>query len=154
MGMNDMLRKMAVLLERRQDALFSYDVGQQKKYIANAMILVEKRNTESLAEGMKTALEKNWNKEEIRNYSRNFSIENMATLYLESYKEKLIGGGYAEKNELGDFLWCCKKLNKQILFCVGNISENKNQIALIEALYKNQNNDLIAIILKQWRSSM
>jgi hypothetical protein len=114
-------------------------------YEANAMILVEKRNTESLAEGMKTALEKKWNKEGIRNYSRNFSIENMATLYLESYKEKLIGG-YAEKNELGDFLWCCKKLNKQILFCVGNISENKNQIALIEALYKNQNNDLIAII--------
>ncbi|MCC2178183.1 glycosyltransferase [Blautia sp. AM22-22LB] len=115
-------------------------------YEANAMILVEKRNTESLAEGMKTALEKKWNKEEIRNYSRNFSIENMAALYLESYKEKLIGGGYAEKNELGDFLWCCKKLNKQILFCVGNISENKNQIALIEALYENKNNDLIAII--------
>ena len=115
-------------------------------YEANAMILVEKRNTESLAEGMKTALGKKWNKEEIRNYSRNFSIENMAALYLESYKEKLIGGGYAEKNELGDFLWCCKKLNKQILFCVGNISENKNQIALIEALYENKNNDLIAII--------
>lgn len=115
-------------------------------YEANAMILVEKRNTESLAEGMKTALEKKWNKEEIRNYSRNFSIENMAALYLESYKEKLMGGGYAEKNELGDFLWCCKKLNKQILFCVGNISENKNQIALIEALYENKNNDLIAII--------
>ena len=115
-------------------------------YEANAMILVEKRNTESLAEGMKTALEKKWNKEEIRNYSRNFTIENMAALYLESYKEKLIGGGYAEKNELGDFLWCCKKLNKQILFCVGNISENKNQIALIEALYENKNNDLIAII--------
>lgn len=54
--------------------------------------------------------------------------------------------GYAAKNELGDFLWCCKKLNKQILFCIGNISENKNQIALIEALYKNKNNDLIAII--------
>ena len=34
MGMNDMLRKMAVLLERRQDALFSYDVNKQKKYIA------------------------------------------------------------------------------------------------------------------------
>ena len=34
MGMNDMLRKMAVLLERRQDALFSYDVSKQKKYIA------------------------------------------------------------------------------------------------------------------------
>lgn len=115
-------------------------------YEANAMILVEKRNTESLAEGMKTALEKKWNKEEIRNYSRNFSIENMTALYLESYKEKLMGGGYAEKNELGDFLWCCKKLNKQILFCVGNISENKNQIALIEALYENKNNDLIAII--------
>ena len=34
MGLNDMLRKMAVLLERRQDALFSYDVSKQKKYIA------------------------------------------------------------------------------------------------------------------------
>ena len=34
MGMNDMMRKMAVLLERRQDALFSYDVSKQKKYIA------------------------------------------------------------------------------------------------------------------------
>lgn len=66
-------------------------------YEANAMILVEKRNTESLAEGMKTALGKKWNKEEIRNYSRNFSIENMAALYLESYKEKLIGGGTPKK---------------------------------------------------------
>ena len=34
MGMNDMMRKMAVLLERRQDALFSYGVSKQKKYIA------------------------------------------------------------------------------------------------------------------------
>ena len=34
MGMNDMLRKMAVLLERKQDALFSYDVRKQKEYIA------------------------------------------------------------------------------------------------------------------------
>ena len=34
MGMNDMLRKMAVLLERRQDAIFSYDVSKQKEYIA------------------------------------------------------------------------------------------------------------------------
>lgn len=33
MSMNDMLRKMAVLLERRQDALFSYDVDKQIKYI-------------------------------------------------------------------------------------------------------------------------
>ena len=33
MSMNDMLRKMAVLLERRQDALFSYDVDKQRKYI-------------------------------------------------------------------------------------------------------------------------
>ncbi len=34
MSMNDMLRKMAVRLERKQDALFSYDVEKQKKYIA------------------------------------------------------------------------------------------------------------------------
>ena len=33
MSMNDMLRKMAVLLERRQDALFSYDVDKQREYI-------------------------------------------------------------------------------------------------------------------------
>ena len=35
MSMNDMLRKMAVLLERRQDALFSYDVDKQREYIEN-----------------------------------------------------------------------------------------------------------------------
>lgn len=34
MSMNDILRKMAVLLERRRNALFSYDVSKQKKYIA------------------------------------------------------------------------------------------------------------------------
>lgn len=55
-------------------------------------------------------------------------------------------GGYAERNDLDTFLWCCKKLNKQIIFCIGNISENKNQIALIEALHENKNSDLIAII--------
>lgn len=33
MSMNDILRKMAFLLERRQDALFSYDVDKQRKYI-------------------------------------------------------------------------------------------------------------------------
>lgn len=33
MSMNNMLRKMAVFLERRQDALFSYDVDKQRKYI-------------------------------------------------------------------------------------------------------------------------
>lgn len=33
MSMNDMLRKMAVLLERRNNALFSYDVNKQKRYI-------------------------------------------------------------------------------------------------------------------------
>lgn len=33
MSMNDMLRKIAVLLERRQNALFSYDVNKQKDYI-------------------------------------------------------------------------------------------------------------------------
>lgn len=33
MSMNDILRKMAVLLERRQNALFSYDVDKQKKFI-------------------------------------------------------------------------------------------------------------------------
>lgn len=66
-------------------------------YNDNAMVLVENRNTESLAEGMNTALEKKWNKEEIKKYSKNFSIENMAALYLESYKEKLIGGGTPRK---------------------------------------------------------
>ena len=33
MSINDMLRKMAVSLERRKNALFSYDVDKQKKYI-------------------------------------------------------------------------------------------------------------------------
>lgn len=115
-------------------------------YSANAMVLVKNRNAENLAEGITLALEKKWNKEEIKNYSKKFSIENMAASYLESYKERLMGGRYAEQIDLDDFLWCCRKLNKKILFCIGNISENKNQITLIEALRKNENNNLIAII--------
>lgn len=34
MEMNNILRKIAVFLERKQDSLFSYDVNKQKKYIA------------------------------------------------------------------------------------------------------------------------
>ena len=55
-------------------------------YEANAMILVEKRNTESLAEGMKTALEKKWNKLEIEKFGKRFSIETMAKQYVDIYK--------------------------------------------------------------------
>lgn len=33
MNINDLLRKFAVVLEKKQDALFSYDVEKQKKYI-------------------------------------------------------------------------------------------------------------------------
>ncbi len=62
-------------------------------YNSNTMVLIENRDTESLAEGMNIALQKRWNKEEIIEYSKTFSIENMAALYLKSYREKLIGGG-------------------------------------------------------------
>ena len=61
-------------------------------YSANAMVLVENRTVEDLAEGITLALEKKWNKEEIKNYAKKFSIENMAALYVDSYKGKLIGG--------------------------------------------------------------
>ncbi len=56
-------------------------------YNANTMVLIEDRNTESLAEGMSIALQKKWNKEEIIEYSKNFSIETMSKQYIDIYKK-------------------------------------------------------------------
>lgn len=69
----------------------------------------------------------------------------MVALYLESYKEKLMGGGYAEQIDLGDFCGVVRNSIKKF-FLYWKYFWKQNQIALIEALYKNENNGLIAII--------
>lgn len=64
-------------------------------YEANAMILVEKRNTESLAERnlntvvkfLNRALSREWNKLEIEEFGKRFSIETMAKQYVDIYKK-------------------------------------------------------------------
>lgn len=56
-------------------------------YSSNTMVLVKNRSTKSLAEGINEALKREWNKEEILSYSKKFSLERMAKLYLALYRK-------------------------------------------------------------------
>lgn len=56
-------------------------------YNSNTMELVKDRSTIALTEGINKALKRNWNKKEIISYSKNFSLERMAKLYLEFYRK-------------------------------------------------------------------
>lgn len=56
-------------------------------YNSNTMELVKDRSTKALTEGINVALKRNWNKEEIISYSKNFSLERMAKLYLDLYRK-------------------------------------------------------------------
>lgn len=54
---------------------------------ANAMMLVNERSDEALAEGIEKALEFDWDREWIRNYGKQFSLERMAEEYHKLYLE-------------------------------------------------------------------
>jgi len=61
-------------------------------YNESAMILVNERSDESLSVGIEKALQFNWNKEQIKLYSKNFSAEKMARKYHDLYLEVVENG--------------------------------------------------------------
>lgn len=56
-------------------------------YNENAMFLVNNRRNKALAQGIEKALNTNWNKEWIQEYSKRFSLEKMAEEYHKCYYE-------------------------------------------------------------------
>jgi len=65
-----------------------YDLGAVNDvYDSDAMIVVEDRNDEALAEAMLQMMKQNWDKEKIKRHSQKFSLENMAGKYIDLYRK-------------------------------------------------------------------
>lgn len=61
----------------------------QDLYDEEAMVCVSERTDEALAEGIKEALEREWNERIILEHGKHFSVENMAKKYEEVYRNCL-----------------------------------------------------------------
>lgn len=58
-------------------------------YDARAMVGVDEHTDEAVAKGLEQLLTNNWNKEQIKQYSKKFESENMAKQYVDVYKKKI-----------------------------------------------------------------
>ena len=75
-----------------------------------------------------------WNKEWIKDFSYSFSLEKYAELFKNEYKDALINGGYISIAKTCDFLSIKRRQGYKIISYVGNISDNKNQIELVNQM--------------------
>ena len=53
------------------------------------MVGVDEHTDEAVAKGLEQLLTNNWNKEQIKHYSKKFESENMAKQYVEVYKRDI-----------------------------------------------------------------
>ena len=60
-------------------------------YHEKAMVLINQRTDEALAQGIEQITSMDWDKQFIQNYAQNFSLELMAKNYINAY-EKIING--------------------------------------------------------------
>ena len=58
-------------------------------YDERAMLLCHDRTTETLADAILRTMDKEWNKQEIMQYSKNFSLEQMARNYQKAFEKAL-----------------------------------------------------------------
>lgn len=61
-------------------------------YSKEAMLVLKKRASKELSDGIKKALERQWDKEKIKKYSYNFSLDKMAKKYVTIYNKILTEG--------------------------------------------------------------
>lgn len=103
-------------------------------YDERAMIKVDERTDDTLAEGIEKGLNLQWNKAWIKDYSNSFSLEKYAELFLNEYKDALLNDRYISIAKTCDFLTVKRRQGYKILSYVGNISDNKNQIELVNQM--------------------
>ncbi len=115
-------------------------------YNENAMIKVENRSDEALAEGIDFALKKPWNKEKIKSWSEQFSLETMAQEYETQYARILARGGLMPTQRTVDYLMIKRMLGYKILTYVGNITDNKNQMALVQAMDELTQKKIVVLV--------
>lgn len=110
-----------------------------------AMVLAEERSTKDLSRAMQQLLEMSWDKEYIKDLAHHFSLTDMADKYEEEYRYIINRGGVLPIELTYDYIYIQRKLGKKILVCVGNISDNKNQIQAVRAM--EGLNDAVLILL-------
>lgn len=100
----------------------------------NAMIRVQRRNDNDLGEAIEEALSKSWDKNKIKELAGRFSLEKMVREYEAQYRKALSWGGYMPIAKTLDVLSIKRTLGRRVVTYVGNITDNKNQMALAEAM--------------------
>jgi glycosyltransferase involved in cell wall biosynthesis len=115
-----------------------------------AMIKVEERNDEALAEGIENGLNTVWDREFIKHRANHFSLEDISKKYMTEYQQALATGGPNELLPISksiDFIKIQKELGYSVLSFVGNISDNKNQMELVRLMEKIKGEKVIAVLV-------
>lgn len=115
-------------------------------YNEKAMVLVKDRTDNTLVEGVNRALTLNWDNNWIKEYGRGISLQNYKTKYSQEYKLVLNEGGTVSLAKTFDYLKMSRLTGYKVLAYVGNITDNKNQIALLK-LMPNLKAKKIVVIL-------
>lgn len=115
-------------------------------YDQAAMIKVDSRDDVSLANGIETGLRKEWNRSWIKEYSKSYSLEKLAKQYEHEYVQIINRGGHMPLAKAYDYLRMQRLMGKKILSYVGNITANKNQIALVAAMKEMRDEGIIAVL--------
>lgn len=115
-------------------------------YDEKSMIKVGSRDDSDLALAIEQGLNTEWDKDHIRHHSTRFSLETMAKQYESEYLCILNRGGYLSIGKTLDYILVKKKQGYSILVYVGNISDNKNQIALVDAMQSMRDNRVVAVL--------
>lgn len=112
-----------------------------------AMVMVEERNKDALADGIEKGLNKSWDKAWIREYANTFSLEKLAEQYKTEYRHILSGGGYTSIAKTCDYLAVQRMLGYKVLSYIGNFTDNKNQIELVRLMPELKDKKILAVLV-------
>lgn len=121
----------------------------------------------TISSGIKKRIEENYLKQKATNIEvilngsstvsyeidkeKNNRINNLADFnvkdYLETYHRLLYSGKFPQINKTYEFLEFCKLKGKKIIISIGNITDNKNQIELVEATKRLSFDENILVVL-------
>lgn len=73
--------------------------------------------------------------------------EELFCQYIALYSKKLKSQDYMNLESVYELLVCCKIIEKKVVLCVGNITQNKNQIQLVDAIFEMSKNERPIVVL-------
>lgn len=101
-----------------------------------AIINADEKNNYVCAKLIERALLNDWDKNKIKKEVKEFPFEKIETIFLRKYIKRLgeRGGGIPPLMKTRDYIYLCKRKGVRILVSVGNLSDNKNQIAAVRSM--------------------